>query len=107
MEKDEGIMKIERLKPQFCQQGISYEGVCGEVAYYRISTDSQSLSVAYCEDHAMKFLAGKSTLEPIKCTQCGSICKPGYLRNKNNDNPFCYEACMAAWDGSANSAAYR
>lgn len=99
-------MKIETLKPQFCQQGIGADGVCGEVAYYRVTLDESPLSVAYCKDHALNYLNGKKVLAPIPCAFCRAHLRPGYFQNSLGQK-FCTETEMYAYDGSATGAAYR
>lgn len=98
-------MKIEKLKPQFCQQPIGSFEVCGEIAGYRISTDDNVVSVSYCDDHALIYVLGKRNLEALKCRSCRASLRPGYLTNSIG-NPFCGVDCMILHDGSLYRPAY-
>lgn len=93
-------MKIEKLKAVFCVQMVEDGGMCGELADYRITSEEVSLTL--CQDHAQKYLNGKTAMVARTCDYCRSALAPGYYVDSSG-RPFCNERHRASWDGSVTT----
>lgn len=93
--------KVEKLELHTCQQATRYQGICGDVAEYRVSVPK--LSVVLCAPHAKPYLSGESRLQAVKCSNCGEVCKPGFIL-EGGIGTFCTQTCRdfyhAPSDGS-------
>lgn len=98
---------IEKLEVFTCQQAITYAGVCGENADYRIAIPG--LSVTFCSSHAQPYLKSTKVLKVIKCTNCAGVCKPGYIYEADGRYYFCTQECRDFYRApeDRNALAYR
>lgn len=88
-------MKIEAIKVYRCQQEVRGDGPCDEVAEHRVTIPG--LSITLCEAHAQSYIKGVNVLEAVRCSQCATTCKPGYIYDREYGLPFCNEWCAEGY----------